>query len=102
MEQLIIIIQKRDDLDASTFRDRWTGEHAQVVRSLPGLRRYYQDPVIDTAQRAPHAREADEIDAFAQLWFDDRAAIDEALASEVFARGVEILRQIDKYATFFT
>lgn len=102
MEQLIIIIQKRGDLDAAAFRERWTGPHAQLVKALPGLRKHFQNPVIDTAQRAPHARETDEIDAFEQLWFDDRAAVDAMLASGAFRQVGESLKAVASAATVFS
>lgn len=102
MEQLIVIVQKRADLDAADFRKAWTGRCAELAKAIPGLRKYRQNPVIDTAQRAPHAREADEIDAFAQLWFDDRAALDAALASDAFRKAGESLKEIAAAATVFT
>lgn len=102
MEQFITILQRRDDLDMAAFRAGWTGRHADLVRALPGVRDYVQDPIIDKAQRAPHQRDAAEIDAFSQIWFDDRAALDAALASEAGRAVGDSLRQLARAATVFT
>ena len=66
---------RRADLDADAFARYWADRHGPTASALPGLIGYVQAAVV-----APVGR-VQPVDGVAILWFDDRAAADQAFAS---------------------
>ena len=60
------------------FMKHWVEVHAPLAHAVPGLRRYVQNHILDERTRADIAATAVEIDGVAELWFDDRAALEAA------------------------
>lgn len=74
MEKLVFGLKRPDDTTFEAFRDYWLEDHAPLAAELPGLRRY--------TVSFPDDPDRSQYDGLAELWFDDRAALDAALASE--------------------
>ncbi|WP_254536900.1 EthD family reductase [Halomarina litorea] len=74
MQKLVFGLNRPDDTDFEAFREYWLEEHAPIAAELPGLRRY--------TVSFPDDPDRSQYDGLAELWFDDRAALDAALASE--------------------
>lgn len=89
MVKLVGLIQKRPDLSTEAFHAHWLGVHAEIARTLPGLRRY----TVNFIDRAQHPDSA--YDGFSELWFDSREVPDAAFAGPEGARiTADILRFI--------
>jgi uncharacterized protein (TIGR02118 family) len=76
------ILRKRDGLGTEAFRRHWREVHGPLAAKLPGLRRYHQNHVVGSTQLGiDHARGAEVVDGFSELWFDDVSSMQHALAS---------------------
>ena len=76
MVKLIGTAHKRDDFTTKEFFDYWRDVHAPITASAPGIRGYVVSEVIDKLQGDLDA------DGFVELWWDDEAALDRAMASD--------------------
>lgn len=64
------------------FRRHWRDHHGGLAATLPGLRRYEQNHVVDRVQRGfTYPRGPEQIDGFSMLWFDSEGAMREAMAT---------------------
>lgn len=76
MIKLVALVKRKDGLSQDGFREYWVKKHAPLARQIPGMRGYRinvtQDP--GTLPPAPY-------DGSAEIWFDDRAAMDTGLGS---------------------
>jgi uncharacterized protein (TIGR02118 family) len=87
--KLIVLVKRREGLSLADFRARGLGAHADLVREVPGLRRYLQCHTRDGAYGVGEAV----LDAAYQLWFDDVDALASALESAEFAKAEADLLQ---------
>jgi uncharacterized protein (TIGR02118 family) len=85
--KLISLVKRREGLPLAEFRERSLGKYADLVLEVPGVRRYLQGHTRDGAYGIGEAV----LDAAHQLWFDDLAALEQALASPEFQRAQEHL-----------
>jgi uncharacterized protein (TIGR02118 family) len=76
----IVLVKRREGLPLAEFRARSLGEHAELVRKVPGLRRYLQCHTRDGAYGIGEAV----LDAAYMLWFDDVDALSTALETPEF------------------
>ena len=72
--QRMSVLKKLPGMDTNTFRRHWRQVHGPLAARMPGLKSYRQNHVVDQQQRVASARGPDEIDGFAQLWFEGEAA----------------------------
>lgn len=77
-------LQRRKDLTQEQFSRHWCEVHGPLVQAAPGVLRYRQNHVVESSQMVRHSRGPAEVDGFAQLWFNDAAAMKEASASPQF------------------
>ena len=75
MITMVELLVRADGYSHEAFLERWQGEHAELARELPGLKRY--------STSAPTNPEEVEYDGVLQLTFESEAAMNEAWASEV-------------------
>ncbi len=75
MIKFVGVVWRRPDLSREDFLHHWQTNHAEVVKKLPGLRKYVQGPAVTRAGREPV------IDGIAELWFDDVEALRKAWRS---------------------
>jgi uncharacterized protein (TIGR02118 family) len=76
MIKLVGLLRRAAGTTPDAFREHWLHHHAQIARELPGLRRYVVNPVV-----AMPGGERPPWDGVAELWFDDLAAVEAAMAS---------------------
>lgn len=96
MIKLIALVRKRPDMGRDAFADYWLNVHAPLAAVIPGMRGYR----INLAQDAGDML-ASPYDGSAEIWFDDRMAMQVGLASAQgmiagddtahFAAGIEFL-----------
>jgi len=72
---------KSPSLGIDEFRRRWSRAGAASLPGIAGVQRHHRHHVVDRQQRAiDYARGRLDIDGISQLWFEDAAALDRALA----------------------
>jgi len=76
--KLVTFLKGNALLDRSAFFARWHDKHAPMAAIFPGLRAYV------LSREVSHEAAAD---AFAELWFDDREAVQSAYSSDVGRSG---------------
>jgi len=81
MIKSISLLTRRPELSHDAFMRHWIDIHAPLAHALPGLRRYVQNHILDERERADIATTPVAVDGIAELWYDDRAAMDRANAS---------------------
>lgn len=84
MYNLIVLASKPSAWSHEQFIEWWRGEHAEVTYPLPGLRRWLHTEVLE----GMNGVRSDGWDGLSVLSFDDKEALDAALASEEWARAV--------------
>jgi uncharacterized protein (TIGR02118 family) len=71
MVKVIAIVKRKAGMPLDAFQEHWRTRHADVVRKLPGLRRYVQSHTLPSGYR-----KGDPVwDGIAELWFDDTEAL---------------------------
>jgi len=71
MVKVVAIVTRKPGMDVEAFQEYWRTKHADVVRALPGLRRYVQSHTLLSGYR----KGAPAYDGIAELWFDDTDAL---------------------------
>ena len=85
MIKVVVLLRRPLDWTRESFHRWWLDEHVPYVRPLPGLRKYRVCLVTGSTTHA--GREP--WDGMAELWFESRAALDAAWASEVGRTALE-------------
>jgi len=79
--KVIGLLTRKPELTHEQFVKHWFEIHGPLAHAVPGVRRYVQSHIIGTRTR-PDIPETDvEIDGIAELWYDDRAAMERANAT---------------------
>ena len=76
MIKMVFLVHRRSDMNAEEFSRYWRENHAPISAKLPGLRKYIQNHAIAAPDGNPPP-----YDGFAELWFDDLDALEQAMAS---------------------
>lgn len=74
MVKICAVIRAKEGLSREDFLYYWQEEHPAVVRALPGVRRYVQNPAIDNGREWPFA-------GLAEVYFDSVKDIAVAFSS---------------------
>ncbi|TAJ41278.1 MAG: EthD family reductase [Reyranella sp.] len=78
MIKTIGLLARKPGWTHDQFMKHWVEVHAPLAHAVPGLRRYVQNHIRDERTRADIPAIDVEIDGVAELWFDDRAALEAA------------------------
>jgi uncharacterized protein (TIGR02118 family) len=92
MVKAIFIASKLPGLTLDQFFDRWQNHHGPLAAKVPGLRRYVQNHALAEA----YVGRGQTHDGWSELWFDDLAALHDAVKSDEW-RALQ-----DDGATLFT
>ncbi|MDG4858852.1 EthD domain-containing protein [Streptomyces sp. T-3] len=87
--KLTILQKRRPGLALEDYRKQSLGSYADVVKGIPGLRRYLHAHTVDGAYVFGESN----FDSVEQIWFDDVAALEEALRSPYFKEQVTAARE---------
>jgi uncharacterized protein (TIGR02118 family) len=83
MAKMIFILYRRADQTREQCYEQWAGpQHTSIVKSVPGLRRWVQNRVTSAANGSA-------CDGIGELWFDNPAALEQALDSPEMAAAAE-------------
>lgn len=78
MIKTIGLLARKPGWTHAQFMTHWLETHAPLAHAVPGLRRYVQNHIESERTRADIAALALDTDGIAELWFDDRAALEAA------------------------
>ena len=81
MIKSIGLLTRKDGLTHEDFVKHWLEVHAPLAHAVPGVRRYVQSHIVAERTRPDIPTTDVEIDGIAELWYDDRAAMERANAS---------------------
>ena len=81
MIKSLSLLTRRPELTHEDFVRHWVEIHAPLAHAVPGLRRYVQNHIQDERRRPDIPETQVAVDGVAELWFDDRAAMERANAS---------------------
>ncbi len=87
MIRRLSLVRRRPELTRAEFLDRWTGEHVEIAKRLPGLRGYVIH-ILDG--------DAPPFDGIAVTTFDSREEAERAFADPELADGLRRTR--DEFA----
>jgi uncharacterized protein (TIGR02118 family) len=80
IKSLSLLIRK-DGMTHEQFMKHWVEIHAPLAHAVPELRRYVQSHIVAERTRSDIPASAVDIDGIAELWYDDRAAMERAMAT---------------------
>jgi len=78
MVKLIAVVRRAPGLAVAEFQQRWAEGHGALGARLPGLRRLVQNHALPEAYEGKPSMTHD---GWAELWFDDLAALQRSMAS---------------------
>ena len=81
MIKSISLLTRKPELTHGQFVKHWLEIHAPLAHAVPGLRRYVQSHIQGTRSRPDIPDHLIEVDGIAELWYDDKAAMERANAS---------------------
>lgn len=103
MIKSVSLLTRKPEMTREAFRKVWEAEHAPLVRAVPEVRRYVLTFVLDEPTQANAPIQPMNVDAMAELWYDDRAAMAKAQArpemQKVLANGALYLGAIKSFIT---
>jgi uncharacterized protein (TIGR02118 family) len=80
IKSLSLLTRKRA-LSREEFRRIWVGEHAPLVLAVPQVPRYVLSFILEEPARPDVPTQTMDVDAIAELWYDDMAALKAAATS---------------------
>jgi uncharacterized protein (TIGR02118 family) len=83
--KVMAFLRRQDGVTRERFHRWWIDDHVPLVKKLPGLRKYRV--CLVTGSTTHEGREP--WDGVAELWFDDRAALDAAWSSDAGREALE-------------
>ena len=101
MIKSISLLTRKEGLSHEDFVRHWLEVHAPLAHAVPGGRRYVQSHILEERTRPDIPTTVVGIDGIAELWYDDRAAMDRANASpeakRLHADGALFIGQIKSF-----
>ena len=82
MIKSISLLTRKPELTHGEFVEHWLEIHAPLALAVPGLRRYVQSHIVDERTRPDIPTTPVDVDGIAELWYDDRATMERAVASQ--------------------
>jgi len=81
MIKSIGLLTRKEGLSHEDFVKHWLEVHAPLAHAVPGVRRYVQSHIVAERTRPDIPSTDVEIDGIAELWYDDRDAMERANAT---------------------
>jgi uncharacterized protein (TIGR02118 family) len=103
MIKSLTLLTRKAGLTHEQFMRHWVEIHAPLARKVPGIRRYVQTHILEERTRADIPSAGGEIDGIAELWYDDREAMQRAIASPegkaLYADGALFIGTVKTFTT---
>jgi uncharacterized protein (TIGR02118 family) len=94
----ISLLVRKDGMTHQQFVAHWLEVHGPLARAVPGIRRYVQSHLLGDRKRADIPGIDLEIDGIAELWYDDREAMERSAATPeaktLYADGTRFIGRI--------
>jgi uncharacterized protein (TIGR02118 family) len=101
MIKSISLLTRKEGLSHEQFMKHWVEIHAPLAHAVPGVRRYVQTHILGERTRPDIPETEVAVDGIAELWFDDRAAMERSNASpeakRLHADGALFIGQIKSF-----
>ena len=81
MIKSLSLLVRKDGMTHEQFMKHWVDVHAPLALKVPGIRRYVQSHIVDERRRPDIPPIGVDADGIAELWYDDREAMNRALAT---------------------
>ena len=81
MIKSISLLTRKPEITHEQFVKHWLEIHAPLALAVPELRRYVQSHITGERTRPDIPTTDVAVDGIAELWYDDRAAMERAVAS---------------------
>ena len=81
MIKSISLLTRKAELTHEQFVKHWLEIHAPLAHAVPGLKRYVQSHIVGERTRPDIATTDVAVDGIAELWYEDRATMERAVAS---------------------
>ncbi len=81
MIKSLSLLTRKSAMSKDEFRRVWIDEHAPLGHAVPQVRRYVLSFVLEEPTRPDVPTQMMNVDAVAELWYDDMAALKAAAAS---------------------
>jgi uncharacterized protein (TIGR02118 family) len=74
--KVVFLVHKRPDIGSEEFRRHWRQTQGALGAKIPGTRKYVQNHTVGSLGEgvAPY-------DGFAEMWFDNKEAFEQAMAT---------------------
>src|SRR5262245_58537963 len=103
MIKSLSLLTRKSTMSREEFRRIWLSEHAPLVHAVPQVRRYVLSFILEEPVRPDVPTQSLSVDAVAELWYDDMAALKAAAATPemkaVLANGALHLGAIKTFIT---
>jgi uncharacterized protein (TIGR02118 family) len=103
MIKSLTLLTRKAGLTHEQFMRHWVDIHAPLALKVPGIRRYVQTHILEERTRADIPSSGGEIDGIAELWYDDREAMQKAIASPegraLYADGALFIGAVKTFTT---
>jgi uncharacterized protein (TIGR02118 family) len=103
MIKSLSLLTRKDGLTHEEFMRHWVEIHAPLAHAVPGVRRYVQSHILAERTRPDIPTTEVAVDGVAELWFDDRAAMERSNASpeakRLHADGALFIGRIKTFVT---
>src|SRR5699024_5176424 len=98
----ISLLKRHPDVDAEAFKKEWRETHVELLKSMPDVKGYTQNLVIDRSKnRIPATYEEVPIDGIVELWFRDTVRLKASFDSEEGRKTMEHARKFISEITTF-
>ncbi len=81
MIKRISILTRKPEFTSEAFRKHWFEIHGPLAQKVPGILRYVQNHITEAVQHPDLPPSTQSIDGIVEMLFEDREAMDKALAS---------------------
>jgi uncharacterized protein (TIGR02118 family) len=99
----LTLLTRKPHLTHEQFMKHWVEIHGPLARKVPGIRRYVQTHILEERKRPDVPSSDVEIDGIAELWYDDREAMQKAISSPegkaLYADGALFIGQVKTFTT---
>lgn len=103
MVKTIGFLVRKEGLTHEEFTKHWVEIHAPLAHAVPGIRRYVLTHILEERTRPDIPQLNVPIDGIAELWYDDREAMERSFATpESKALHADGALFIGRIATFTT
>ena len=103
MIKVMSLLTRKEGMSREEFMREWVDVHAPMALSVPGLKRYVLQLIVEEPLRDDIPPQKVTADGIAELWFDDQATMQKVIASpemkRLRAHGATFIGQIKMFLT---